>query len=98
MQVDGYPEVVVKSAAHSKGVVVAKVPNGDSLAIVDDYGEYLSVRWQDVEGYLKGFGGLGLRFQRQFVKTFMYTHIFLAPGPLDDERHFQNVPIELLRL
>ena len=49
-QMDGHSDVVVKNAAHSKGIVVAKVPNGDSLSILRDDGEYLFVRWHDVEG------------------------------------------------
>ena len=52
-QVDGHPEVVVKNAAHTKGTIVARVPNGDPATILQDYGEYIFVRWHDVEGYVR---------------------------------------------
>ena len=52
-QVDGHPEVAVKNAAHTKGTIVAMVPNGDSITILQDYGEYIFVRWHVVEGYVR---------------------------------------------
>lgn len=50
-QVDGHPDVVLKDEADSRGSVVAKVPNGELLTILDEYGAYSRVRWKAVEGY-----------------------------------------------
>ena len=52
-QVDGHPDVALKSAAHSKGHVLAMVPNGHVLKVLAEHNDYVHVRWNDTEGYVR---------------------------------------------
>lgn len=50
-QVDGHPDVVLKDAPNPQGTIVAKVPNGQSVTVLVNNGEYVRVRRQAIEGW-----------------------------------------------
>merc|ERR1711959_726463 len=53
-QVDGHPAVMIKSAPGSPGSsVIAKIPNGEVVAVLSEHMDYVLVRWKGVEGYAR---------------------------------------------
>merc|ERR1712217_654811 len=51
-QCDGHQDVVLRSSPN-QGQIVAKVPNGEKLVILQREGEHLKVRWNQIEAWAK---------------------------------------------
>jgi len=54
-QAEGHPEVCVRDKPSSSGAIIAKVPNGQPLPIIEQENEegYIKVRWKDKDGFVK---------------------------------------------
>ena len=53
-QADGHSDVILKTAPNPQADVVAIVPNGQLMVLLDDNGaDCVKVRWRDKEGFAK---------------------------------------------
>jgi len=52
-QSEGHAEVILKDQPFPSGRVVAKVPNGQTVSLESEAGEYVGVRWQGIQGFCR---------------------------------------------